>query len=154
MNNLIRNIRNSSTGKQLTKFGQNIINSKIGKQVSQSGQKIMNSKTGKQIKNSPITKNLNKKISKLSSPQKIGGIILILVVGNLLFGGSKWDDKTINNKVLQDFCKLGKQGNSLNGKGYGYNMYIFQGRVAVGNTTSDDYDRLEKWFKSNCYEGW
>ena len=79
----------------------------------------------------------------------------ILLLPILLFSQTSkaWDDKTINQETLDSLCQTGMFGNMTNGRGYGYMMYIMQGRVAMGNTTTADYNRLKNWFASNCSDG-
>ncbi len=70
------------------------------------------------------------------------------------FGSSNWDDPEFTEESLNQFCEAGLLGNSINGRGYGYMMYIMRGRVAVGNTTTKDYNRVSTWFAVNCSDGW
>ena len=59
----------------MEKLFKKITNTSSGKKLAEFGKKISNSETGKKVKNSTIMKNLNEKLSKLNSKQKIGGIL-------------------------------------------------------------------------------
>ena len=144
----------------MDKFIKKIKSSSTGKKFYNLGMKIINSKTGKQIKNSTIIKNLNKKLSKFSYKQKIGGVILVLVMGNLLFGGeggsggTKWDEPKWK-EMLPDACIVGKAGNAMSSDSdWGYTYYLFEGYVKLNAMTKGDWKRAEKWFDKNCYGGW
>lgn len=80
-----------------------------------------------------------------------GGFVVLLLANN--FGGQKWDDKSINKQTLNDICTSGLQANAMLNKRF-YIKSIFQARVALGNSTAGDYNRVRNWMLKNCPDGW
>ena len=86
------------------------------------------------------------------SPKAVAAVIALLVLGGCSI--SFFLEKARLDKELKPLCEAGRFGNMVNGRGSGYMKYIWQGRVAVGNSSSDEYKKVENWFFWNCYDGW
>jgi hypothetical protein len=70
-----------------------------------------------------------------------------------------WDDKTINEKTLNQVCKSGLEANLLIGRRPdgtygGFINYSLRARVLNNKMTTRDYEGVRKWFKANCPDGW
>lgn len=87
-----------------------------------------------------------------TSLKVVVGIIVFLALFGL--GLNYYTEKAKMDKEMKVYCDLGRFGNRVNGRGFGYMMYIWQGRVAIGNSSEDEYQKVKDWFSWNCPDGW
>lgn len=90
--------------------------------------------------------------SSSTSLKVVVGIIVFLALFGL--GLNYYTEKAKLDKELKPLCDIGKMANMVNGRGFGGGMYIMQGRVAVGNSSEDEYRKVKNWFDWNCPGGW
>ena len=150
----------------MDKFIKKITNTSTVKKVNKLLKKISNSKTGKKIKNSTIIKNINKKLSKLDSKQKIGGVVLILILGNLVFGGTGVNPKKAYGPYAEEteyftsgkFCEAATEPSTsfiysqAPGGSYGYWNKIVQGRYQILGIDADTQEKKQQL--KNAYKTW
>ena len=81
-------------------------------------------------------------------------VVIVSFLALLGLGLNSYLQKAMMDEEMKDYCDAGRFGNRVNGMGTGYMMYIWQGRVAIGNSSEDEYKKVEDWFAWNCPEGW
>ena len=79
---------------------------------------------------------------------------IILFLGLFGLGLNFYLQKARMDEEMKVYCDAGRFGNRVNGRGFGYMMYIWQGRVAIGNSSEDEYQKVKDWFSWNCPDGW
>ena len=150
----------------MEKFIKKISNTSTVKKVNKLLKKISNSKTGKKIKNSTIMKNINKKLSKLNSKQKIGGVVLILILGNLVFGGTGVNPKKEYGPYAEEteyftsgeFCEKATDPSTSflfsqsPGGVYGYWTTVMKGRYQMLGIDADTAEKKQQL--KNAWKTW
>ena len=150
----------------MKKLIKQINSSSAGKKIVDLGNKITKSKTGKKVINSTMFKSLNKKLSKLNYKQKIGGVILILILGNMLFGGKGTNPqkqygpyaKETEYFTSGEFCEAATDPSTsfiysqAPGGSYGYWNKIVQGRYQILGIDADTQEKKQQL--KNAYKTW
>ena len=60
----------------------------------------------------------------------------------------------VSKQQLEKLCTDGTQVHAMLGQSGGYVSNVFKGMVVNGGMNGSDYATIQRWFYSNCPDGW